>query len=88
MHDHENAREDEHPEIIAHNTKLGLILFSFYCALYAGFMGLTTFVPHIMRLTPFGGMNVALLYGFLLIIMVFILAICYLYLARRPGQDV
>lgn len=83
MHDHENVREDEHPEIVAHNTRLGLILFAIYCLLYGGFMGLSTFAPDVMRWQPFGGVNLAILYGFGLIAAAMILAAVYLVLARR-----
>lgn len=83
MHDHENIREDEHPEIVAHNTRLGLMLFAIYCLLYGGFMGLSTFAPEVMRWQPFGGINLAILYGFGLIAAAMILAAVYLVLARR-----
>jgi len=83
MHDHENVREDEHPEVVAHNTRLGLVLFAVYCLLYGGFMGLSTFAPDVMRWQPFGGVNLAILYGFGLIAAAMILAAVYLVLARR-----
>jgi len=84
MHDHANHREDEHPELVAYNTRLGLVLFAFYCALYAAFMGLSTFAPGVMKLQPFGGVNLAILYGFGLIAAAMILAIIYLFLAKQP----
>ncbi len=83
MHDHENVREDEHPEIIAHNTRLGLILFALYCVMYGGFMGLSTFAPEVMKSRPFGGVNLAILYGFGLIVAAMLLAVVYLFLAKQ-----
>ena len=88
MHDHENVREDEHPELVAFNTRLGLMLFVVYCALYGGFMGLSTFAPAVMKSQPFGGINLAILYGFGLIAAAMILAIVYLFLAKQPDADV
>jgi uncharacterized membrane protein (DUF485 family) len=88
MHDHENVREQEHPGLVARNTRIGLVLFAIYLALYAGFMGLSTFAPEVMRSTPFGGINLAILYGFGLIAAAMVLAIIYLVLAGRAHQDV
>lgn len=84
MHDHENVREDEHPELVARNTRIGLWLFALYLALYAGFMGLSTFAPKVMQGRPFGGLNLFVLYGFGLILAALVLAIVYLLLCRRP----
>lgn len=86
MHDHENIREDEHPEIVAHNTRLGLVLFAVYCLLYGGFMGLSTFAPQVMKSQPFGGMNLAIIYGFGLIVAAMLLAVVYLFLAKRADN--
>ena len=84
MHDHENVREDENPQLVARNTRTGLWLFLIYFGLYAGFMGLSTFAPKIMQERPFGGLNLFVLYGFGLILAALILAIIYLLLCRRP----
>ena len=87
MHDHENVREDEHPALVARNTKIGLILFVLYCLLYGGFIALGLFAPKLLLSQPFGGVNLAILYGFALILAALVLAIIYLYLAARPHQD-
>ncbi len=90
MHDHENVREAENPQLVTRNTRTGLWLFVVYLALYAGFMGLSTFAPQVMKIRPFGGLNLAVLYGFGLILAALILAIIYLLLCRRPiapGKD-
>jgi uncharacterized membrane protein (DUF485 family) len=84
MHGHENVREHELPELVARNTRTGLVLFAVYLALYAGFMGLSTFAPDVMKMRPFGGINLAVLYGFGLILAALVLAIIYLYLCSRP----
>jgi uncharacterized membrane protein (DUF485 family) len=84
MHGHENVREYELPELVARNTRTGLGLFAVYLVLYAGFMGLSTFAPDIMKMRPFGGINLAVLYGFGLILAALVLAIVYLFLCSRP----
>jgi uncharacterized membrane protein (DUF485 family) len=87
MHDHENQREEERPEIVAHNTRLGLGLFAIYLALYLGFMVLSTYFPAIMATRPFGGVNLAIIYGFSLIANALILAIIYLRNCHHAGEE-
>jgi uncharacterized membrane protein (DUF485 family) len=84
MHDHENVREDEHPEAVVRSTRTGLVLFAFYLGLYGGFMGLSTFVPEVMKSRPFGGLTLALIYGIGLIISALVLAVIYLWWCNRP----
>lgn len=87
MHDQENVREDEHPQLVARNTRLGLVLFVLYCLLYGGFIAMSLFAPEQMKSQPFGGMNLAILYGMVLILAAFVLAIIYLVLAGRAHRD-
>ena len=39
------TREQEDAAVVAHNTRLGLLLFAVYVAVYAGFMVLAAFSP-------------------------------------------
>ena len=87
MHDHENQREDEHPEIIAHNTRLGLGLFAVYLAFYLGFMVLSTCCPGLMAARPIAGVTLAVVYGFSLIVNALILAAIYLRNCRHAGEE-
>ncbi len=87
MHDHENIREEEHPELVARNTRLGLVLFVLYCLLYGGFITMSLFAPAAMKSQPFGGVNLAILYGFALIVAALVLAVIYLALAGRAHKD-
>lgn len=59
------------------NTWLRLTLFFLYLLLYGGFVLLNTFAPSTMEATPVAGVNVAILYGFGLIIAAFVLALIY-----------
>jgi uncharacterized membrane protein (DUF485 family) len=60
-----------------HNARWGAKLFVLYSVLYLGFMLLNTFFPSSMELTPVAGVNLAILYGFGLIIAAFVLALFY-----------
>lgn len=59
------------------NSRLGLSLFAVYFALYAGFVLLNTFAPNTMEATPWAGINVAIWYGFGLILAAIVLALIY-----------
>ena len=74
--------DDDHPQISARNSRYGLILFVIYLVFYGGFMGLSAFEPQLMSKTPFGGVNLAILYGFGLIVAALVLAVIYMVLCR------
>ena len=82
MHN-EPHHPDEHPSIVSHNARVGLWLFAVYFVLYAGFMALNAFFPKRMAAAPFGGVNLAVLYGLVLIVGAFVLALIYMLLVRR-----
>lgn len=63
---------------MSRNARLGLVLFFIYLALYGGFVFLTAFAPpETMEWTPLGGINIAILYGFGLIIAALLMALLY-----------
>ena len=66
------------------NARIGLILFSVYLLLYGGFVLLNAFSPDTMETTPLAGINLAILYGFGLIVAAWILALVYGWLCRSP----
>ncbi len=68
------------------NARIGLILFGIYLLLYGGFMFLNAFSPSTMELRLIAGVNLAILYGFGLIIAALILALIYGMLCK-PGAD-
>ena len=80
--------DDEHPELSARNARSGLILFAIYFATYAVFVGLAAFSPETMgRATPLGP-NVAILYGFGLILGAIVLSLVYMVLCGRNARRV
>ncbi len=63
-----------------------MVLFLFYLVLYGGFVLLNTFSPTTMEATPIEGINVAIIYGFGLIIAAFVLALLYGLLCTADGD--
>ena len=59
------------------NARLGMKLFVIYLILYSGFVLINAFAPETMERTPFAGINLAILYGFGLIIGALILSLIY-----------
>lgn len=71
------------------NSRLGIVLFLLYLVIYAIFMVLCAFAPHVMSEPAVGGLNVATTYGFALIILAFVLALIYMVMCRTntSGND-
>lgn len=65
----------------AHNARLGLALFGVYVVLYGSFILLAVFRPSVMALQLIG-VNIAIVYGFTLILGALALALVYMALAR------
>ena len=66
--------------------RIGIWLFFIYVVLYAGFMVLNAFAPQRMAQAPFGGINLAILYGLGLIVAAVVLALLYVILCRVWGE--
>jgi uncharacterized membrane protein (DUF485 family) len=74
--------QDDDAEASTRSTPLGLRLFALYLALYAGYMGATVFAPRWMAGTV-AGINLAIVYGLVLIVVALALALVYLTLLRE-----
>ncbi len=59
------------------NARIGFALFIVYLLLYGGFVFLNAFAADVMETTPIAGVNLAILYGFGLIIVALLLALLY-----------
>jgi uncharacterized membrane protein (DUF485 family) len=64
------------------NSRIGLVLFGIYLLLYGGFVFLNAFSPESMEATPVAGVNLAIVFGFGLILAAFVLALLYGFLCR------
>ena len=78
--------DDDHPVIAAANARAGLWLFGFYFLFYIGFVGLSAFAPGLMASAPFGGLNLAILYGMGLIVSAGALALVYMAICWRISR--
>lgn len=76
----------EHAGLITRNARYGLVLFAIYVVLYGGFIYLAVFQPATMAQAILG-VNVAIAYGFFLILSAFLLALVYLALCGRTMDD-
>lgn len=68
----------QHPPERPKASPLGIWLFLAYLAVYAGFVWIAAFSGTKLASRPFGGVNLAIVYGFLLIVAPLILALAYL----------
>jgi uncharacterized membrane protein (DUF485 family) len=80
------AKEQEDAAVVAHNTRMGVILFVIYVLFYGGFMALSAFSPETMSRPSLGGANLAVVYGFALIVAALVLALIYMKLCRKAGK--
>jgi uncharacterized membrane protein (DUF485 family) len=71
-----------------HNSRIGLVLFAVYLLLYGGFVFLSAFAADVMETTPFAGVNLAILYGFGLIVAAVVLALIYGYFCKPTDEEI
>ncbi|MCP4156621.1 MAG: DUF485 domain-containing protein [bacterium] len=64
-------------EAVAFKTRIGVILFVFYSLVYAGFVAINTLSPKSMGVEVLFGLNLAVVYGFGLIILAIVMGIIY-----------
>lgn len=69
---------------VQRNARYGLLLFALYFLLYAGFMAVSTLAPQQLAMPVLLGINLAIVYGFVLIVAALLLALIYMVLCRRP----
>jgi uncharacterized membrane protein (DUF485 family) len=71
----------------AHNARIGFILFVVYTVFYGSFVLLNAFVPDIMEIKPVAGINLAILYGFGLIIVALALSLVYGMMCQTESSE-
>ncbi len=79
---HGPAIKWEDDKSVPFKIKLGLWMFSFYLLLYGGFIVVNVVNPKLMS-TDIGSLNLAIVYGFSLIIIALIMALIYNLLSTR-----
>ncbi|MBN2207482.1 MAG: DUF485 domain-containing protein, partial [Candidatus Aminicenantes bacterium] len=74
---HEPAAKPGADPAFAYKRRLGVWMFLLYAAIYAGFVAINLARPALMEKTVLFGLNLAVVYGFGLIIFALILALIY-----------
>jgi uncharacterized membrane protein (DUF485 family) len=80
------VKEQENAAMVAHNTRIGVMLFTVYVLFYGGFMALSAFRYQIMAEPFIAGVSLAIVYGFALIIVALILALVYMKICRKTSK--
>lgn len=69
------------------NSRLGLILFTIYLLLYLGFVLINAFAADVMETIVLAGLNLAIVYGFALIIVALVMALVYGVMCRNEPNE-
>lgn len=64
-------------------SKLGIILFFVYTIIYSGFVLIGLTKPELMGLELIGGQNIAIIYGFGLIVLAIVMGFIYNYFCTK-----
>jgi uncharacterized membrane protein (DUF485 family) len=67
-------------------TKLGLIMFAAYSTLYLAFVFICVLKPRLMAMDV-GGLNLAIAFGFALIVIAVVQALIYNYVVGRKEKE-
>ena len=85
--DHGPAVQYGPDNAIRFKSRLGVILFFVYASIYGLFVAINTLNPVIMETEVLLGLNLAIVYGFGLIIFAIVLGIIYNYLCTKKEDE-
>ena len=80
---HEPAGSIVTDNAAAYKSKLGVKLFIFYTIIYSGFVIIGLTKPELMGLELIGGQNIAIIYGFGLIVLAIVMGFIYNYYCTK-----
>ncbi len=80
---HEPAVKIEKDNSAAKKSKLGVKLFIVYTLVYSGFVVIGLTKPELMGLELIGGQNMAIIYGFGLIVLAIVMGFIYNYFCTK-----
>ncbi len=83
---HEPAAPTGVDHASAYKTRLGVILFIVYALVYAGFVAISLYDVTILEQIVFRGLNLAVVYGFGLILFALLMALMYSGLCTRKER--
>lgn len=72
---------------IGYKSKIGVYLFIVYVLVYVGFIAINVASPETMATKIFAGQNLAVVYGFFLIFLAFIMGLIYDYLCTKKENE-
>lgn len=84
---HEPAAVHAVDQAAAYKKRLGLIMLAVYGVIYLVFILINVVKPRIMGTIVVGGLNLAIIYGFALIVIAFILAVAYNWACTRHEKS-
>ena len=84
---HESAVVHGADEAAAYKRRLGLIMLAVYGVIYLVFIIINVATPKTMGTIVVGGLNLAIVYGFALIVIAFLLAIAYNWACTRHEKS-
>jgi uncharacterized membrane protein (DUF485 family) len=74
---HEPASQGGKDPAAPYKTRLGLWMFLVYALIYVGFVAINITAPTLMEVEILFGLNLAVVYGFFLIVFALVLALVY-----------
>jgi uncharacterized membrane protein (DUF485 family) len=74
---HEPAQQTREDHASPYKTRVGVLMFLAYALIYVGFIAINVIDPPLMETIVFAGLNLAIVYGFGLIVLAIILAIIF-----------
>ena len=80
---HEPTAKIEIDNAAAKKSKLGVILFIVYTLIYSGFVIIGLTKPELMGLELIGEQNIAIIYGFGLIVLAIVMGFIYNYFCTK-----
>jgi uncharacterized membrane protein (DUF485 family) len=84
---HEPAPKETGPDpAFAYKRRLGVLMFSIYALVYAAFIAINVIVPKSMETIVLAGLNLAVVYGFGLILLALGMALLYSSLCGRKEK--
>jgi len=84
---HEPVKQSGDDLASLYKSRLGVRMFWIYAIVYAGFVLINVLWPKMMSTIIFAGLNLAVVYGFGLIVFAMILALIYNWLCTRKEKQ-
>ncbi len=83
---HQPAPQQGHDAALSFKMRLGVVMFILYLIIYAAFVAINVVSAQSMELPVIFGLNLAVVFGFGLILFAFILAIFYNWLCTKQER--